>query len=232
MTMTIDTNKIRCASGSDAIVIGKYNNVTVKKRLGYSSTYPAYSSLDIKRNDPTAATGWYWLSLGGTAGQYWIDMDYDGGGWVLVGSHPINVGIPALTYATAAQSTIMSGSSGFVRGSSTPYGYATWVGLNGWDLIASQNGANSNKEVVYFTAASQMSLGNKDSHQRRSRWKWSGWNSNYSWRNANSLLNEVGGTTPGWWSYHIANNPGFSTYDVDQDTSSNNCSSILGSSPF
>ena len=225
MTMTIDSGKIRCASGSDAISINSFNNVSIKKREGYSASTPAFRSTDIKLNNPAATTGWYWLNLGGTVNQYWIDMDYDGGGWVCVITHPINVAIPQINYATAGQSHIHSGSAGFVRGTSNPHAYATWLGLNAWELICAQNGSSSNKSAVYFTAGSQVALGSIDSHSRRSRWSWGGWNSNYSWRNVNTLVNEVGGTTPGFWSYHISNGYALTTYDVDQDAASGNCSS-------
>ena len=124
MTMTIDANSIRRQSGSNAITLGKNSTVSIPKRLGYSSSSPAYSSVDIKRNDPNAVTGWYWLNLGGTVNSYYIDMDYDGGGWVLVGSHVINVGVPAVTWAAGVTSHTHTGSSGFTRGSSNPHSYS------------------------------------------------------------------------------------------------------------
>jgi hypothetical protein len=195
---------------------------------GSSPSKAVLKSTDIKLANPSATTGWYWITVNGTPTQYWIDMDYDGGGWVLVGSHPVNVSIPALTYTQAAEG--FGGYASSTYGTGDPKSYSMWVGLNGWNAIATANAAGRN--IVYYTANSQVSLGSTGSHARRSRWKWNGWNSAYSWNNPNSLVNEVGGTTPGFWSYHIASNFNFTTYDRDQDTNSGNCATYYNNAPW
>lgn len=185
-------------------------------------------STDILTANPAAPTGWYWIKTNNVARRYWVDNTYDGGGWVLVGSHPINVLIPALTYAQAAQS--FEGSASSTYGSGDPKDYSVWVGLNGWNAIASAN--NAGRNVVYYVSGSKVNLGDIGSHSRRSRWKWSGWNSAYSWNNANSLVNEVGGSTPGFWYYHISNGYNFTTTDNDQDGYGANCSNLYNGMPW
>jgi hypothetical protein len=211
-------------AGSNAITISTTDNSTALRHgLGTTSTNPAWRAIDIKRLNPAAPTGWYWLNLAGNIGQYWVDMEYDGGGWVLVATHPINVAIPGLTHAQT-DNYQTNGSSGFVRGTSTPYGYATMVGLSAWESIVAQNGLQ--RTCVYFTASSQVALGSVSSHSRRSRWNWGGWGSSYAWLGYNNLINEVGGTTPGFWSYHISGNYNFITYE------NGGCGSSYANAPF
>lgn len=185
---------------------------------------------DIKTNYPSSTTGWYFVKVGGVPFKVWVDMDYDGGGWTLVGSKPINVSIPAVTYQASIGTRTVVTSSSNVYGVTDPKTYAMWMGLQTWDSIVSAN--NAGRNVVYYTAGSQVALGATGSHNRRSRWKWNGWNTAYAWINPNTLSNEVGGTTPGFWSYHIANGFNFSTYDNDQDAYGGNCSTSYGNAPW
>jgi hypothetical protein len=170
---------------------------------GTTQARAALKSTDIKLYNPGAPTGWYWVQLDGVATQVYVDMNYDGGGWVLVGSHPINVGIPALTYDQTTIGFTQLGSSGFVVGSGDPKAFASLMPLARWRSVVNSNSAGNN--FVYFTAGSQVELGNTGAHNRRSRWRWTSWGSNYSWQGLNSLSNEVGGVTPGLYTYHAAN---------------------------
>jgi|688.fasta_scaffold01939_23 hypothetical protein len=205
---------------------GKWLFITDGKKDGLTEATAVDKSTDILVANPSAPSGWYWIKTNNVARQYWVDNTYDGGGWVLVGSHPINVSIQALTYAQAAES--YSGNASSTYGTGDPKSYSVWVGLNGWDAIATANAAGRN--FVYYTANSQVSLGSTASHVRRSRWKWSGWNSLYSWNNANTLINEVGASTPGLWYYHMSYN--FTTYDRDQDAYSANCATLYNNAPW
>jgi len=195
---------------------------------GLTSDVAVDRVVDIKTNYPSSPTGWYWVKIGGVAMRLWVDMDYDGGGWTLVGSKPINISIPATTYANGIGTRTITSSSTYATGD--PKSYSLWVGLQTWDSIVSAN--NAGRNIVYYTAGSQVALGATGSHNRRSRWKWNGWNTSYAWINPNSLSNEVGGTTPGFWSYHIANGYNFTTYDNDQDAYGPNCSSSYSNSPW
>jgi len=184
--------------------------------------------VDIKTNYPSSQTGWYWVKIGGVAMRLWVDMDYDGGSWTLIASHPINVSLPGATYANGIGTRTTTSSSTYATGD--PKSYSLWIGLQTWDAIVSAN--NSGRNIVYYTAGSQVALGATGSHNRRSRWKWNGWNSAYAWINPNTLSNEVGGTTPGFWYYHIANGYNFTTYDNDQDAYGANCSTSYGNAPW
>jgi hypothetical protein len=55
--------------------------------IGNSSTNPARSAAQIKAYNPTAQTGLYWITDGTSTQQVYCDMDYDGGGWMLVSSN-------------------------------------------------------------------------------------------------------------------------------------------------
>lgn len=195
---------------------------------GLTSNVAVDRVVDIKTNYPSSPTGWYWVKIGGVPMRLWVDMDYDGGGWTLVASHPINVSIPATTYANGIGTGTTTSSSTYATGD--PKSYSLWVGLQTWDSVVSAN--NAGRNMVYYTAGSQVALGATGSHNRRSRWKWNGWNTSYAWINPNSLSNEVGGTTPGFWSYHISNGYNFTTYDNDQDAYSANCSTSYGNAPW
>ena len=84
----------------------------------------------------------------------------------------------------------------------------------------------------YFTASSYQTLGSIANHSRRSSWSWTGWSSTYALQGASSLSNEVGGVTPGWYSYHIAGGYPLTTYDNDQDGNSGNCATYYNNNGF
>jgi len=209
---------------------GKWYHIRDNAKIDGSSPAKALAkSTDLLEVLPSAATGWYWLLVGGTPRQVWIDCDYDGGGWVLVASHPRDVSIPTnLTYAQAAESTLSYGSS--TPGTGDPKSYSYWMGLDAWNAIVSQNSAGRN--VVEYVAGSQVALGSTGSHNKRARWKWDGWNSAYSWNNANSAVLELGAQLPGLWTYHISNGYNFSTFDKDQDVNGGSCPSYYNNAPW
>jgi hypothetical protein len=93
----------------------------------------------------------------------------------------------------------------------TPTNFNLWVGLDAWSGIINAN--TDYKKIVYFTATSYQTLGNTGSHSRRSSWSWNGWSPTYALQSPSNLSNEVGGATPGWYSYHIANGYGLSAYN-------------------
>lgn len=195
-------------SGSQGIQFGSqtYLNKAKGGGDGLTSSTPLFRSVDLS---PSASSGWYWLDVGGNVSQYWIENTFNGGGWVLVATHVINVSIPGVGDSTG-RTTIgaYSGSSGFVRGSVDPRSYSTWVSINTWDMIAKNNGAG--RRVLYHTRSA--AGGPDSSDARRSSWTWTGFQETTGeWLGENNLANEVGGSTPGFWSYHISNGYAFST---------------------
>jgi hypothetical protein len=202
--------------------------------LGTTPDNPAAKSTDILAANPSAATGWYWIVAGNDVGRFWVDMTYSGGGWVLVlNNRTGNGGMNNLTYENATKNVInfrstSSTSPGLNYGNHyTPTNFNLWVGLDAWKSIIDAN--SSFKKVAYFTAASYQTLGNTGSHSRRSSWSWTGWSSTYVMQGASSLSNEVGGTTPGWYSYHIANGYALTTYD---NQLGNACVTYYNNNPF
>jgi len=205
--------------------------------LGTTPDNPAAKSTDILAANPSAATGWYWISAGNDVGRFWVDMTYSGGGWVLVlNNRTGNGGMNNLTYENATKNVInfrstSSTSPGLNYGNHyTPTNFNLWVGLDAWKSIIDAN--SSFKKIVYFTASSYQTLGNTGSHSRRSSWSWTGWSSTYALQGASSLSNEVGGVTPGWYATHIAGGRSLTTYDKDQDIYGSNCSTLYNNNPF
>lgn len=90
----------RSADGGNGVVVVRYRSRIVI--IGNSSDNPAESAAQIKSWNPNATSGLYWIKptgYTGSAQQIYCDMDYDGGGWMLVSSN----------YAT--DTTIPSGTS-------------------------------------------------------------------------------------------------------------------------
>lgn len=148
--------------------------------------------------------------MAGIPRRVWIDSDYDGGGWVLVASHPRDISLPSLTYAQAAQAT-SSFHSAPPSDDDDPKTYAYWMGLEAWTEITAENNAGNN--VVSYVSSTQVALGATSDHTKRARWKWDGWNIGYSWNNPNSILLELGYANPGLYSYHAVGGYQFSTID-------------------
>ena len=205
--------------------------------IGTTPDNPAAKSTDILAANPSASTGWYWIAAGNDVGRFWVDMSYSGGGWVLVmNNRSGNLGMPSLSYADATKKVVnfrstSSTSPGVNYGNHyTPTNFNLWVGLDAWSNIINAN--SSFKKVVYFTATSYQTLGSTGSHSRRSSWSWTGWSSTYAMQGVSSLSNEVGATTPGWYSYHIANGYSLTAFDTDQDVYGGNCAQAYGNCPF
>lgn len=209
----------------------KLNNLSTYKSEvldGSTRERAALRSIDIKTLNPSAQTGWYWLNINGSPKKFYIDMDYDGGGWVLVMSHPINVSIRNDIKYMGLVTQATYGSSGFIQGVSNPLSTSVFVGLENWSAIIQANSAY--KKLVYYTANSAVGL--NGTHARRSSFNFSGFGSSKQFKGVTNLSNLVGGTTPGLYSYHIANNAGLSTFDWDNDGYGGNCSTLYNNAPF
>jgi len=207
------------------------------KTIGTTPDNPAARSTDILAANPSAATGWYWIAAGNEVGRFWVDMSYSGGGWVLVlNNRAGNGGMPSLSYVDATKKVInfrstSSTSPGVNYGNHyTPNNFNLWVGLDAWKSIIDAN--SSFKKIAYFVSTSYRTLGDTGNHTKRSSWSWTGWSSTYAMQGASSLSNEVGGSTPGWYNYHIANGYSLTTFDNDQDAYGSNCSTSYNNAPW
>jgi len=65
----------------------EWTGIGSKKASGLTADTAALSGAAIKTDFPTSSTGLYWIKNDdmSTATQVYIDMDYDGGGWMLLG---------------------------------------------------------------------------------------------------------------------------------------------------
>ncbi len=205
--------------------------------IGTTPDNPAARSTDILAANPSAATGWYWIAAGNEVDRFWVDMSYSGGGWVLVlNNRSGNGGVNNLTYVDATKKVInfrstSSTSPGVNYGNHyTPNNFNLWVGLDAWKSIIDAN--SSFKKIAYFASTSYRTLGDTGNHTKRSSWSWTGWSSTYAMQGASSLSNEVGGSTPGWYNYHIANGYSLTTFDNDQDAYGSNCSTSYNNAPW
>jgi hypothetical protein len=207
-------------------------SIWVKETPNFLGSYnnPATSGKAIKDAYAYATTGWYWLTVDGSVNLYWIDMDYDGGGWVLVANNRLNtgnIGTTAGTYAASTTGFITSGNYGL---GTNPSNFNLWVGLNKWNSIAAASGQRKFVEIVSSNIG--VKLGQTGFHSKRARWTWTGWNGTYVWQGVGNFSRELGANNPGLYSYHIAGGYSFSTYDLDQDIYPGNCATFYGNTPF
>lgn len=78
----------RSGDGGSGNVAARYRSRIVK--IGNSASNPAQSAAQIKSYNPYAQNGLYWVLPNGWSGasqQIYCDMEYDGGGWMLVASN-------------------------------------------------------------------------------------------------------------------------------------------------
>ena len=207
-------------------------SIWVKETPNFLGSYnnPATSGKAIKDAYAYATTGWYWLTVDGSVNLYWIDMDYDGGGWVLVANNRLNtanIGTSAGTYAASTTGFITKDNYGL---GTNPKDFNLWVGINKWNTIAAASGQRKFVEIVSSNIG--VKLGQTGFHTKRARWTWTGWSGTYAWQGIGNYTTELGGGTPGLYSYHIANGYSFTAYDLDQDAHPENCSTFYGNTPF
>ena len=207
-------------------------SIWVKETPNFLGSYnnPATSGKAIKDAYAYATTGWYWLTVDGSVNLYWIDMDYDGGGWVLVANNRLNtgnMGTTAGTYAASTTGFITLGNYGL---GTNPSNFNLWVGLSKWNSIAAASGQRKFVEIVSSNIG--VKLGQTGFHSKRARWTWTGWSGTYAWQGIGNFSLELGANNPGLYSYHIAGGYSFSAYDLDQDGNPSNCATFYGNTPF
>lgn len=207
-------------------------SIWVKETPNFLGSYnnPATSGKAIKDAYAYATTGWYWLTVDGSVDLYWIDMDYDGGGWVLVANNRLNtgnIGTTAGTYAASTTGFITLGNYGL---GTNPSNFNLWVGLSKWNSIAAASGQRKFVEIVSSNIG--VKLGQTGFHSKRAKWTWTGWSATYAWQGAANFSLELGANNPGLYSYHIAGGYSFTAYDLDQDQNPGNCATFYGNTPF
>jgi hypothetical protein len=240
-----DTGFLKVATGTTAerpsplTGMGRFNSTTNVLEYYNGTTWVGIGLLDgssqstaapnaeyIKTVTNTTTNGWYWINAAGLGpDRFYCDMNYSGGGWTMVIANTLNTGgMSNLTYADATTTAVNIRRG--TKGLSQINEFNMWVGLNRWAGLCS----GATKTIVQYVAgSSSTALGTTGSHAKRSRWTFTGFGSAYNWLGVGGLSNELGGT-PGMYSYHTAYN--FTTYDVDQDAYSGNCSAFYSNNPW
>jgi len=179
---------------------------------------PVYTSV----SQVTGPTGWYPIRLSSGTAMVYINQDYDGGGWVLVGANRINTGgMTNLDYYDAVNSCNYRNSQNQVQvtTSTSLSDVNAFVGVNYWQELAGRLTANR-ITVVQYVSTSVVGLNATGSHNKRYRWRGSFSNATYTfnastftWTNVEGLSDETGTGAPGFFSYHAANGFPLTTYD-------------------
>ncbi len=199
---------------------------------------PVYTSV----SQVTGPTGWYPIRLSNGTAMVYINQDYDGGGWVLVGANRINtLGMRNLDYYDAVNSCNYRNNDSQVQvtTSTSLSDVNAFVGTAYWQELAGRLTANR-ITVVQYVSTSVVSLNNTGAHNKRYRWRGSFANANYAfgtntfnWTNVEAISDETGTGSPGFYSYHAANGFALTTYDNDQDAySGGNCSTFYNNQGF
>ena len=187
---------------------------------GSTAEKAAPSANYLRFNAGITTNGMYWLNPGGLgANQFYLNFDFDSTRvWTMVIANRINTGgMNNLTYSNATGAVVNT------RGTyDANLNFNLWVGLNYWPYLG-----NTINQYVSTSAT-----GLSGSHTKRSRWKYSGWSSTYAFIYPRSIINDVGGSTPGWYSYHAVNGFSLTTFDNDQDVYGANCSTLYNNNPF
>ena len=173
----------------------------------------------------------------------YIDKDYNGGGWVLaLSNREYTGGMNNLKYDDAINNyNYRTGGSG-QNGSNIVVtsdrviktlgisGVNSWLGLKFWSELTGRKSDNK-IHVTQFVSNSPVTLNATSSHNKRSSWTSTGFNSNYGFNSVGNLSNQLGGSTPGMYS-HASSGNSLTTYDNDQDTNGGNCSTYYNNNPW
>jgi hypothetical protein len=201
------------------------------RKNGLTADTAAESTEQLITDYPDSPTGFYWILVDRIPQLFWVDMVYEGGGWILVLNNRINTnGMTGLNYQSATTRVINYRGNYYSATGNNPTNFNLWVGLDAWVKLANANFSTSNR-VVEFVASAYQPLGAVHQHTKRASWDWSGWGGAYAWQGLANTYLELGGSLPGLYSYHAANGYNLTTFDVDQDVAGNNCSTAYFNQP-
>ena len=225
-TITYDDNHqtLKVFNGSIWVPVGC-------QKSGLTADTAAESSEQLIADYPDSPTGFYWILVDSVPHLFWVDMVYQGGGWILVISNRINTnGMTGLNYASATTRVINYRGNYYSATGNNPTNFNLWVGLDAWVKLANANFSTSNR-VCEFVAGSYQPLGAVHNHTKRASWNWTGWGGSYAWQGLSDAYIELGGSMPGLYSYHAASGFNLTTFDVDQDANGGNCSTFYNNTP-
>jgi hypothetical protein len=205
--------------------------------MGSAAGPRATTGVGLKAQSPNCPTGRCGIRLDGINGpvyQLWVDMVYDGGGWVMVLSNRWGTGgMRNLTYSNAVNSMNYGADSVYSNSLSgrSLNGFNAFVGVKYWYGL-SQNVYAGYMTIVQFVSTSAVQLNATGSHTKRYRWRSTNFTGTYAFQSAGSVSDETSTGSPGMYSYHAANAWSLSTYDNDQDPYAGNCSTTYGNNPW
>jgi hypothetical protein len=187
-------------------------------------------------------TGWYNIDLLGDGNRqfFYVDQDYDGGGWICVLANRGNTGgMKNLTYNNGINNVnYRSGTSNATNavadprvGSRSLADYNVWVGLKYWFPLAGRVTADKVTIVQFVATSNGTAL--SGTHTKRYRWRFDSWNSEYAFVGSAAVSDETNTGQPGMYFYHATNTTfGLTTYDVDNDINGGNCGTYYNNNPW
>lgn len=202
--------------------------------LGYGNKKVYNSAAEI-----TGPSGWYMIRVGGKPRPFYVNQDYDGGGWVLVmANRRYTAGMNNLKWNDAMYSVnYRHGGSddatnelGIGRSSPPLSDFNAWVGLNFWRELAGR--ASSGKITVVQYTANTNGVPLNGTHNQRIRFNGTHFNTNGAFQG--KALNSLEVNNNGWGNsgfYSMMGNK-LTTYDKDLDSNSGNCSTYYNNNPF
>ena len=201
-------------------------------KSGLTADTAAESTEQLIADYPDSPTGFYWILVDNIPYLFWVDMVYEGGGWILVLNNRINTsGMNSLNYSSATQRVVNYRGSYATFPTSRPDSFNLFVGLDAWIKLANANFSSTNR-VCEIVAGSYQPLGAVHAHTKRASWNWTGWSGTYAWQGLSGAKIELGGSLPGLYTYHAANGFSLSTFDVDQDANAGNCAAAYSNQPW
>jgi hypothetical protein len=199
-------------------------------RLGMSREYAATSATQIKQVTGTNVNGWYWLNPGGLgARQFYCDMNYDGGGWVMVAANRRNTqGMNNLNYANAMGPYVNI--RGGVPGDNLA-AFNMFVGMAYWRYLGGYKTTNKITLTLLTSNGSAQPPSGTNSNRAQMNCDYIRYDGAFI--NGSNYSSEVNssGNTAGFYSSHFNGQP-LTTWDYDQDAYGSNCSQLYNNSPF
>lgn len=211
--------------------------------MGAAAGPRAISGADLKIKSPNCPTGRCGVRLDGinnAPSDLWIDMTYDGGGWVLVLANRKDTGgMNNLTYSNAVN-TLNYRTGGSSQGSNTTISnisgkvlsdFNCFVGMKYWYGLC-QNVYANYITVVQFVSTSARQLNDTGNHTKRYRWRSTQLTGTYAFQSAGAVSNETSTGSPGFFTSHAQSANNLTTYDNDQDIYGSNCSALYNNNPW
>ena len=204
--------------------------------LGYGNSTVYNNASEI-----TGPTGWYMIQSMGKPRPFYVDQDYDGGGWVLVmANRRYTAGMNNLKWDDAMYSLNYrhagtdDATNELGMGESSPSldQFNAWVGLTAWASLAGRATSGKITIVQYTANTNGVKLGATASHNQRIRFNGTGFNGNgaFQGKALNSLEKDANSWGNSGFYSMMGNN--LTTYDKDLDTNGGNCSTYYNNNPF